>query len=120
LKIRIWWNAEGKIDEKCTLRLGYFLRISRHIGLPDTLPGLERHLENESFKGQLSGRDFYYLGFGGRWVSLRQWTFEFSFSLRWEGSIDKGKSHASLREKQRHCVGPDPKRKWGKDQRASL
>ena len=66
MKIRIWWNAAGKIDEKCTLRLGYFLRISRHIGLPDTLLGLERLMENESLKRQLSGFDFYYLDFCGR------------------------------------------------------
>ncbi len=48
------------------VQLRHFLRISRHIGLPDALPWLERHLENESLKGQLSGSDFYYLDFGGR------------------------------------------------------
>jgi hypothetical protein len=45
------------------VQLGHFLRVSRHIGLPDILPGLERHLENESLKGQLSGLDFYHLDF---------------------------------------------------------
>jgi len=64
--------SEGKIVEEGMLWLGYFLRVGRHIGLrvflsseTSALPGLERHLENESLEGQLSGSDFYYLGFGG-------------------------------------------------------
>jgi hypothetical protein len=48
------------------VRWGHFLRISRLIGLPGALPGLERHMENESLKGQLSGLNFYYLDFGRR------------------------------------------------------
>jgi hypothetical protein len=48
------------------VQLLYFMRISRHIELPDALSGLERHLENESLKGQFSGFDFYYLDFAGR------------------------------------------------------
>jgi hypothetical protein len=47
--------------------LGCFLRISRDIGgLPDALPGLERYMETETLKEQLSGPDFYYLDLG-RW-----------------------------------------------------
>ena len=48
------------------VRWGHFLRISRLIGLPGALPGLERHMETESFKEQLSGPDSYHLDFGGR------------------------------------------------------
>ncbi len=102
------------------VQLGHFLRVSRHIGLPGALPGLERHLENESLKRQLSRPDFYYLDFGGWRISLRRRKIEFHFSLRWEGSTDREKSHTSLREKQRHSVGPDPKRKRGKDESKSL
>jgi hypothetical protein len=32
------------------VQLGRFLRISRHIGMPDAFPGLERHMEIEPFK----------------------------------------------------------------------
>jgi hypothetical protein len=47
------------------VRLGRFLRISCHIGLPGTLPGLERHMEVESIKEQLAGPDVYCLDFVG-------------------------------------------------------
>jgi hypothetical protein len=56
----------GKIGEERMARLRHFLRVSRHIELPGARSGLERHLENESLKGQLSGLDFYDLDFGGR------------------------------------------------------
>jgi hypothetical protein len=65
--ISFWFvGAEGKIDEERMLRLGRFLRISRDIGLPGALPRLERYMETESLKEQLSGPGFYYLDFGGR------------------------------------------------------
>jgi hypothetical protein len=48
------------------VQLRHFLRVSRQLVLAGALPGLERHMENESLKGQLSGLDFYYLDFGGR------------------------------------------------------
>jgi hypothetical protein len=48
------------------VQLDHFLRVGCHIGLPGTLPRLERHMETESLKGQLSGLDFYDLDFGGR------------------------------------------------------
>ena len=67
LALSFWFaEAEGKIDEECMLPLGRFLRFSRHIGLPGALPGLERYMETESLKEQLSGPGFYYLDFGGR------------------------------------------------------
>jgi hypothetical protein len=67
LAISFWFvGAEGKIDEERMVRLGHFLRISRHIGLSGALPGLERYMEIESLKEQLSGPGFYYLDFGGR------------------------------------------------------
>jgi hypothetical protein len=60
----------GKIDEKRMLPLGRFLCISRDIGLPSALAGLERYMETGYFKEQLSGPDSYYLDFGERGVSL--------------------------------------------------
>ncbi len=46
--------------------LGNGGRNWRHSGMPDTLPGLERHMETESVKEQLSGAGFYDLNFNGR------------------------------------------------------
>jgi hypothetical protein len=40
------------------VRLRHFLCINRHIGLSDAFPRLERHMEIESLKEQLSGPDF--------------------------------------------------------------
>ena len=54
--ISFWFvDAEGKIDEERMVRLGRFLRISRDIGLPGALAGLERYMETESLKEHLSG-----------------------------------------------------------------
>jgi len=65
--ISFWFvGAEGRIDEERVVQLCHFLRIRCHIGLPDALPGLEWHVENEPLKKQLSGPDFYDLDFG-RW-----------------------------------------------------
>jgi hypothetical protein len=43
------------------VRVFYLSRV----GLSDAFPGLERHMEIESLKEQLSGPDFYYLDLGG-------------------------------------------------------
>jgi hypothetical protein len=67
LVISIWFaGTEGKVDEERQIWLGRLLRVSRHIGLPGALGGLEWYMETESFKEQLSGPDFYCLDFGGR------------------------------------------------------
>jgi hypothetical protein len=102
------------------VRVGRFLRINCHAGLPGTLARLERHMEIESLKEQFSGAGFYYLDFGGRGVSLWRWEFEFHSSLRREGSTDRGQSDAGLFKKQRYCVGHNPKRKGSKDECESL
>jgi hypothetical protein len=104
--------AVGKNDEERMVQLGRFLRISRHIGLPKALTGLEWFMEIESLKKQLSRPGFYDLDFGGRRLSLWWWNVEFHFSLRWEVPTAREKSHASLCEKQPHCVKPDPEGKW--------
>ena len=65
--ISFWFvGAEGKIDEERMVQLGHFLRVIRHIGLPGAFPGLERLVDSESRKEQLSGPGCYYLDFGGR------------------------------------------------------
>jgi hypothetical protein len=43
------------------LRLGHFLGISRYIGLPNALLGLERYMEIEPLKQQFSWLSSYYL-----------------------------------------------------------
>ena len=64
----IWFaGTGGKVDEERQIRLGRLLRISRDIGrLPGALPGLERHMEIEYLKEQVSGPFFYYFDFRGR------------------------------------------------------
>lgn len=47
------------------------LRVDRDIGLPCAFAELERHMEIEPFKEQLSGPGHYHLNFGGRRVSLQ-------------------------------------------------
>ena len=41
----------AKNDEASIVELGRFLRVSRYIGMPVVLPGLERHMEIGSLKG---------------------------------------------------------------------
>ena len=112
--------AEGKNNEEHLFQLGRFLRISLHIGMPSAFTGLGWYMENESLEEQLSGPDCYYLDFGGRRISLRLWNIEYHFPLRWEGPTGREQWHTSLREKQRHRIGFDPKRQWGKDECVSL
>lgn len=47
-------------------QLGNVLRFWHHIRLPDSFSGLERHMETESLKEQLSRANFYNLNFNGR------------------------------------------------------
>jgi hypothetical protein len=57
------------------------LRISRHIGMPDTFRGLEWYMEIESLEEQLSGSGCYHHDFRRRRISLRHWNLEYDFPL---------------------------------------
>jgi hypothetical protein len=53
----------AEVDDERMSQVVNFLGISRYIGLPGALCGLERYMETESRKEQLSGPGFYYLNF---------------------------------------------------------
>jgi hypothetical protein len=46
-KVRIFDPNRGQNNEESVVRLGYFLRTSRDIGVPHTIARLEWHMEIE-------------------------------------------------------------------------
>jgi hypothetical protein len=54
-------SAKRNIDEERILRLDHFFGISRYVGLPNALLGLEWYVDTEFLKEQLSWPDSYYL-----------------------------------------------------------
>jgi hypothetical protein len=61
-----WERGDGKISEGRMFRLDRLLCINGHIGLPDALLGLERHVEIEPHQDQLSRPGSYHFDYGGR------------------------------------------------------